>query len=59
VLTTELFGGGFRYFSIYTTIICPIHVNVKIEFELDQFFDKVCSESGEIFRNEDFARISL
>jgi hypothetical protein len=54
-----LFGGGFRFFSIYTTIICPIHVNVKIEFELGQFFDKVCSESGEIFRNEDFARISL
>jgi hypothetical protein len=32
---------------------------VKIEFELSQFFDKVCSESGENFRDEDFVRISL
>lgn len=40
-------------------ISVPIRINVMTEFELNQLLDKVCSEIGEVFCNEDFIRISL
>ena len=35
-------------------ISVPIRINVMTEFELNQLLDKVCSEIGEVFCNEDF-----